>query len=154
MSFVELGSKQNQKQNILFTTFWVYDSLHFLQNTSCFGSIEPSSSNLIRQSTSTSHPILQMDYQHLLNLVHDMPGYEYKWICAVCLINAKCGILLEFPLRDIDKHLFVYFDTDHTPWLMCRMCKHKFHLNCITSMSAEEQLATGDFVCCVWFQVC
>ena len=148
MSFVDLGSKQNQKQNIPFTTFWVYHSLHFLQKTSCVGSIEPSSSNLIRH-TSRSHPILQMEYQDLLNLAHDMLGYEYKWICAVCLINAKSGILLEFQLRDIDNHLFVYFDTDQSPWLMCRKCKHKFHLNCITCMSVEEQLSTGDFVCCV-----
>ena len=143
MSFVYLGSKQNQKQNIPFTTFWVYHSLHFLQNTSCVGS------NLIRQSTSISHPILQMEYQDLLNHAHDMLGYEYKWICAVCLINAKSGILLEFQLRDIDNHLFVYFDTDQTPWLMYRKCKHKFHLNYITCMSAEEQLSTGNFVCCV-----
>ena len=90
-----------------------------------------------------------MDYQDLINAAHDMPGYEYKWICAVCLINAKSGVLLEFQFRDIDNHLFVYFDTDETHWLMCRKCKHKFHLNCITCMSAEEQLATGDFVCCV-----
>ena len=90
-----------------------------------------------------------MEFQDLLNAVHDMPGYEYKQICSVCLINAHSCILLEFQLRDIDNHLFVYFDHDETPWLMCRKCKHKFHLNYITCMSAEEQLATGDFVCCV-----
>ena len=73
---------------------------------------------------------LQMGYQHLLNTLntaHDMPEYKYNWICAVCLINAKSGILLEFQLRDIDNHLFVYFDNDHTPWLMFRKYKHKFH---------------------------
>ena len=90
-----------------------------------------------------------MEYQHLLNTAHDMPGYEYNWICAVCLINGKSDILLEFQLRDIGNHLFVYFDTDQTPWLMCRKCKHKFHLNCITCMSAEEKLAKGDFICCL-----
>ena len=92
---------------------------------------------------------LQLEYQHLLDTAHDMPGYEYNWICAVCLINGKSGILLEFQLRDIDNHLFVYFDTDQTPWLMCRKCKHKFHLNCFTYMSVEDQLATGDFTCCL-----
>ena len=89
-----------------------------------------------------------MDYQDLLNAAHDMPGYQYKWICALCLLNAKSGVLLEFQLRDIDNHLFVYFDTDQTPWLMCRKCNHKFHLKCITCLTPEEQLSTGDFVCC------
>ena len=44
---------------------------------------------------------LQMKYQHLLDTAHDMPGYEYNWICAVCLINGKSGILLEFQLRTL-----------------------------------------------------
>ena len=90
-----------------------------------------------------------MEFQDLLNAAHDMPGYQYKWICAVCLINAKSGVLLEFQFRDIDNNLFVYFDTDQTPWLMCRKCKHRFHLKCITCFTPEEQLCTGDFVCCV-----
>ena len=91
---------------------------------------------------------MNVDFHELLDLTHDLPGWRYKWICACCLINAKAGILLEFQLRDIDNHLFVYFDTDQTPWVMCRKCKHKFHLTCITCMTAEELLATGYFVCC------
>ena len=76
--------------------------------------------------------VLQMnlDFPDLLNLAHDLPGWRYKWTCAICLINAKAGILLEFQLRDIANHLFVYFDTDETPWVRCRRCKHKFHLKC------------------------
>ena len=89
-----------------------------------------------------------MDYQENINLAHDMPGYEYKWICSVCLLNAISGVLLEFQLQDTDDNLFVYFDSDQTPWLMCRKCKHKFHLACITCLTPQEQLATGDFVCC------
>ena len=94
--------------------------------------------------------VLQMnlDFPDLLDLAHDLPGWRYKWTCAICLINAKAGILLEFQLRDIANHLFVYFDTDQTPWVRCRKCKHKFHLTCITCMTSAELLATGDFVCC------
>ena len=94
--------------------------------------------------------VLQMnlDFPDLLDLAHDLPGWYYKWTCAICLINTKAGILLEFQLRDIDNHLFVYFDTDQTPWVRCRRCKHKFHLKCVTCFTAEELLATGDFVCC------
>ena len=91
---------------------------------------------------------MNLDFHELLDLTHDLPGWSYKWICACCLINAKADILLEFQLRDIDNHLFVYFDTDQTPWVWCRKCKHKFHLTCITCMTAGELLATGDFVCC------
>ena len=58
--------------------------------------------------------VFQMN-SDLLDLAHELPGWEYKWTCAICLINAKAGILLEFQLRDIDNHLFVYFDTDQTP---------------------------------------
>ena len=89
-----------------------------------------------------------MDYQENINLAHDMPGYEYKWICSVCLLNAISGFLLEFQLQDTDNNLFVYFDSDQTPWLMCRKCKQKFHLACITCLTPPEQLATGEFVCC------
>ena len=90
----------------------------------------------------------------LLDLAHELPGWEYKWTCAICLINAKAGILLEFQLRDIDNHLFVYFDTDQTPWVQCRRCKHKFHLKCVTCFTAEELLATGAFVCCAnWIKI-
>ena len=91
---------------------------------------------------------MNLDFHELLDLTHDLPGWSYKWICACCLINAKAGILLEFQLRDIANHLFVDFDTDHTPWVRCRKCKHKFHLTCITCMTLAELLATGDFVCC------
>ena len=90
--------------------------------------------------------VFQMN-SDLLDLAHELPGWEYKWTCAICLINAKAGILLEFQLRDIDSHLFVYFDTDETPWVQCR-CKHKFHLKCVTCFTAEELLATDAFVCC------
>ena len=94
--------------------------------------------------------VLQMnlDFPDLLDLAHDLPGWRYKWTCAICLINAKARILLEFQLRDIYNHLFVYFDTDETPWVRCRRCKHKFHLKCVTCFTAEELLATGDFVRC------
>ena len=91
---------------------------------------------------------MNLDFHELLDLTHDLPGWSYKWICACCLINAKAGILLEFQLRDIANNLFVYFDTDETPWVRCRRCKHKFHLTCITCMTPAELLATGDFVCC------
>ena len=91
---------------------------------------------------------MNLDFPDLLDLAHDLPGWYYKWTCAICLINAKAGILLEFQLRDIDNHLFVYFDTDQMPWVRCRRCKHKFHLKCVTCFTAEDLLATGDFVCC------
>ena len=92
--------------------------------------------------------VLQMnlDFPDLLDLAHDLPGWRYKWTWAICLINAKAGILLEFQLRDIANHLFVYFDTDQTPWVRCSRCKHKFHLKCVICFTAEELLATGDFV--------
>ena len=73
---------------------------------------------------------MNFNFPDLLDLAHDLPGWRYKWTCAICLINAKAGILLEFQLRDIANHLFVYFDTDQTPWVRCRRCKHKFHLKC------------------------
>ena len=94
--------------------------------------------------------VLQMnlDFPDLLVLANDLPGWRYKCTCAICLINAKAGILLEFQLRDIANHLFVYFDTDETPWVRCRKCKHKFHLKCVTCFIAGELLATGDFVFC------
>ena len=91
---------------------------------------------------------MSLDFADLLDLAHELPGWEYKWTCAICLINAKAGILLEFQLRDIDNHFFLYFDTDETPWVQCSRCKHKFHLKCVTCFTAEELLATGDFVCC------
>ena len=47
--------------------------------------------------------VFQMN-SDLLDLAHELPGWEYKWTCAICLINAKAGILLEFQLRDIDSH--------------------------------------------------
>ena len=53
---------------------------------------------------------MNLDFPDLLDLAHDLPGWRYKWTCAICLINAKAGILLEFQLRDIANHLFVYFD--------------------------------------------
>ena len=94
--------------------------------------------------------VLQMnlDFPDLLDLAHDLPGWRYKLTCAICLNNAKAGILLEFQLRDITNHLFVYFDTDETLWVRCRRCKHKFHLKCVTCFTAGELLTTGDFVCC------
>ena len=88
---------------------------------------------------------MNLDFPELLHLAHDLPGWSYKWICACHFINAKAGILLEFQLRDIDNHLFVYFDTDQTPWVRCRKSKHKFRITCMTP---QELLATGDFVCC------
>ena len=91
---------------------------------------------------------MNWDFPDLLDLAHDLPGWRYKWTCAICLINAKAGILLEFQLRDIVNHLFVYFDADETPWVRCRRCKHKFHLKCVTCFTAKDLLATGDFVCC------
>ena len=57
-----------------------------------------------------------MDYQKNINLAHDMPGYECKWICSVCLLNAISGVLLEFQLQDTDNNLFIYFDSDQTPY--------------------------------------
>ena len=42
---------------------------------------------------------MSLDFADLLDLAHDLPGWEYKWTCAICLINAKAGILLEFQLR-------------------------------------------------------
>ena len=44
---------------------------------------------------------------------------------------------------NIDNNLFVYFDTDETPWVQCRMCKHKFHLKCVTFFYCRR-------VTCVW----
>ena len=63
--------------------------------------------------------VLQMnlDFPDLFDLAHDLPGWRYKWTCDICLINAKAGILLEFQLRDIVNHLFVYFDTMRPPGL-------------------------------------
>ena len=154
-SYFPSTSKRNHKQNIPikfspFTNFFLYQGVFFAFTFSTkalhVAKVYPQFYNFTHLDLTL---FLQMEYQHLLNTTHNMPGYEYNWICPFSLINDKSGILLEFQLRDIDNHLFVYFDTDQTPWLMCRKCKHKFHLNCITSMSPEEQLATGDFVCCV-----
>ena len=36
---------------------------------------------------------MNLDFLDLLDLAHDLPGWRYKWTCAVCLINAKAGIL-------------------------------------------------------------
>ena len=89
-----------------------------------------------------------MDFHSLLNKAYESPGYQYNWICAICLRNANSGVLLEFQLLDDEHDIFVYFDNDKTPWLRCRRCLHKFHLSCVTCFTIEEQLATGDFVCC------
>ena len=89
-----------------------------------------------------------MDINDLLCKAAECPGYQYKWTCAICLLNASSGVLLEFQLLDIEHNIFVYFDKDYTPWVRCRICKHKFHLQCITCLTIEELLATGDFVCC------
>ena len=45
--------------------------------------------------------VLQMnlDFLDLLDLADDLPGWRYKWTFAICLINAKAGILLEFQFR-------------------------------------------------------
>ena len=58
---------------------------------------------------------MNLDFNELLDLTHDLPGWSYKWICACCLSNAKAGILVESQLRDIANNLFVYFDTGQTP---------------------------------------
>lgn len=84
----------------------------------------------------------------LLDQARLMPGYKYNWICSICLLNAISGVLLQFQLLDDSHTIFIFFDADDTPWLRCRKCLHKFHLNCVTCFTPEEQLATGDFVCC------
>ena len=53
-----------------------------------------------------------------------------------------------FQLLDDSHTIFIFFDADDTPWLQCRRCFHRFHLNCITCFTPEEFLATGDFLCC------
>ena len=85
---------------------------------------------------------------HLLDLAHNMPGYEYKWVCAVCLVNAISGVILEYQVLDSDNNLFVVFDSDDTPWVQCKFCYHKFHLHCITCLTVEETLLTGVFFNC------
>ena len=89
--------------------------------------------------------------KHLLDLAYELPGFEYNWVCAVCLLNAKSGILLEFQYRDPDHPLFVYVDSDddQTPWVCCVHCRHKFHLSCITCFTISElHLAVDEFTCC------
>ena len=89
-----------------------------------------------------------MEFNHYLDLAYESPGYRYNWVCAVCLLNAHSGVLLEFQLLDELHTIFVYFDANEEPWVKCRKCQHKFHLSCITCFTVEELLATGDFVCC------
>ena len=92
---------------------------------------------------------MSQNYHDNLDLARAMPGYEYLWICAICLVNAKSGVLLQFQFIDLDHKSFVFFDSDDTPWLFCPNCMHKFHLKCVTCLSTEELLATGSFYCCI-----
>ena len=48
--------------------------------------------------------------QHLLN------GYEYGWTCAICLIPAVSGVILEFQYLEFH-HIEVFTDTDNTSWV-------------------------------------
>ena len=89
-------------------------------------------------------------YDELLNKAHEMPGYQYNWVCSVCLRNAISGILLQFQLLDEYNPIIVLFDSDsaRTPWIICNSCEHKFHLHCVTCMSVEEVSVVGKFYCC------
>ena len=41
-----------------------------------------------------------MEFSDLLDLAYESRGFQYNWICAVCLLNAHSGVILEFQFLD------------------------------------------------------
>ena len=78
----------------------------------------------------------------------DLNGFQYNWVCAICLLNAKSGVVLEFQLRDSLFNTNIYLDIDDTAWLICCTCSHKFHAKCVSSLELPVLSAMGPFCCC------
>ena len=83
----------------------------------------------------------------------DYRGFEFNWICSICLLNARDGFLLESQFIEYVNHPFnvhshLFFDIDHTPWLVSLCCLLKLHARCVSSLPLAELSIMLPFKCC------